>query len=55
MSKREYIKQNRKEIDANIRRMVPNIGTLNDDDRAEWIMNDEYLYNCACGALGRTL
>ena len=55
MTKREYIKQNREEIDAHIRRVVPNIGTINDDDREQWIMSDEGLYIEACAVLGRTL
>lgn len=55
MTKREYIRKNRKEIDAYIRSVVSNIGTLNDNDREEWIMNDEGLYNQARAVLGREL
>ena len=55
MTKREYIKQNREEIDAYIRRVVPNIGTINDNDREQWILNDEGLYNQARAVLGRSL
>jgi len=41
---REWIRQNRHEIDELIRRACPNIGPLNDDDRRQWILNDEGLY-----------
>lgn len=44
MSKREFIRKNRVEIDAAIRDRCPNVGTLNDDDRAQWLDNDETLY-----------
>src|SRR3990167_489761 len=44
MSIREFIRQNRSELDAAIRRACPNIGALNDDDRRQWIANDEGLY-----------
>lgn len=49
MSKREFIRQNRKEIDKIIRsgNGCSNIGSLNDSDREDWIMNVEYLYDWA--------
>ena len=47
MRMREFIKQNRAELDAAIKRACPNIGTLNDGDREQWIQNDEGLYNWA--------
>jgi len=47
MNKRNWIKENRKAIDKYIREKVPNIGSLNDNDRWDWIMNDECLYNWA--------
>jgi hypothetical protein len=46
-SKRAFLQENRSEIDAAIRRVCPNVGTLNDSDRWDWIMNDEGLYNWA--------
>lgn len=46
-AKREFIRENREEIDNAIRRRCPNIGSLNDSDREEWILNDEGLYNWA--------
>ena len=47
MSIREFIKQNRKDIDECIKSACGNVGTLNDSDRREWIDNDEGLYNWA--------
>jgi hypothetical protein len=49
MSLREWIRQNRAELDAAIRRACPNLGTLNDEDRRQWIANDEGLYLWAKG------
>ena len=46
MSMREFIKQNRVELDECIHRVVPGY-SLNDADRREWIMNDEGLYSWA--------
>lgn len=50
MSKREFLKQNRKEIDEAIRRKLedPNY-KLNDREREMWLLNDEGLYNWARG------
>ena len=47
MSMRRFIRKHRAMIDEAIRRAWPNAGRLNDDDRAEWIHNDESLYNWA--------
>lgn len=44
MSKREFIRQNRAEIDEYIRKACPNIGSLNDHERELWVLNDEGLY-----------
>ncbi len=43
----EWIKENREELDAMILKACPNIGTLNDQERRLWILNDEGLYNLA--------
>ena len=45
MSIRNFIKEHRKEIDKCIRTIVPNCGSINDEDRRQWILNDESLYN----------
>jgi len=45
MSMRDFIRQNRTEIDACIKRACPNIKPLNDSEREQWINNDEGLYN----------
>jgi hypothetical protein len=44
MGMREFIRRNRKEIDAHIRAQCSNLGKLNDGDREGWVMNDEGLY-----------
>ena len=46
-SMREWIKEHRTELDSCIRRVCPNIGTLNDNDRRDWVANDEGLYQWA--------
>lgn len=46
MSLTQFIKENKAEIDAAIKRVVPN-AKLNDSERRNWILNDEYLYNWA--------
>lgn len=46
-SLRRWIRDNRAEIDAAIKRVARNVRKLNDDDREEWVMNDEGLYNWA--------
>jgi hypothetical protein len=45
-SMRDFIKKNRKGIDAHIKKICPNC-RLNDEERKEWIMNDETLYRWA--------
>lgn len=51
MSKREFLKQNRKEIDNYIRKTLdrPDF-SLNDRERELWLLNDEGLYNWARSA-----
>ena len=44
MSMREFIKTNRQKLDMILRQKCPNIGTINDADRRQWIENDEGLY-----------
>jgi len=44
MTMRDFIRENRAELDAAITRACPNIGNLNDEDRRQWIANDEGLY-----------
>ena len=46
MSKREFIKAFRAEIDLYIRNQAGNV-RLNDAERELWILNDEYLYTWA--------
>lgn len=43
-SMRGFIRRNRAEIDAAIRKACPNIGSLNDNDREQWIGSDCGLY-----------
>ena len=47
MTMRDFIRDNREELDVAIKNVVPNIGSLNDSDRREWIANDEGLYSWA--------
>lgn len=49
MSKREWMKRNRAELDREIRIACPNVGPLNDEDRWQWVENDEGLYLWAKG------
>lgn len=44
MTMRQFIRENRKELDECIKRACPNIGTLNDSEREQWVNNDEGLY-----------
>ena len=45
---REFIRENRKEIDAYIIKKVPNLHyPINDKERREWVLNDEPLYRWA--------
>ena len=46
MTMREFIKQNREEIDRAILTVIPG-ARLNDEERRQWILNDEGLYNWA--------
>ncbi len=46
-SLREWIKTNRAEIDAAIKRACPNAQHFNDDERRLWVLNDEGLYSWA--------
>ena len=50
MSMRQFIKENKTELDAAIHRVVPG-ASLNNEEREQWIMNDEGLYTWArsCG------
>lgn len=47
MSLRDFIRENRDEIEAGIRKTVPNIGRLTLEDLRQWVLNDEGLYNWA--------
>lgn len=47
MSLRTFLQQNRAEIDAAIRRACPNLKSINDEDRRQWLLNDEGLYRWA--------
>lgn len=49
MTMKEFIKENKQEIDAAIRRVCDNC-QLNDRERRAWINNDEGLYNWARSA-----
>jgi len=44
VSMREFIRKNRGELDECIKRACPNIGSINDEERRCWILNDEGLY-----------
>lgn len=46
MSKREFIRKNRVEIDKQIKAVCDNV-RLNDNERELWISNDEGLYRWA--------
>jgi len=47
MTIRDFVRANRSMIDAVILNRCPNVGTINDEDRRQWVLNDEYLYNIA--------
>lgn len=47
MSLSQFIKENRAEIDAAIKRANPNQVTFNDGERRLWVLNDEGLYRWA--------
>jgi len=44
---KQFIRKHRDELTEIIRRQVPNIGSINDEEREQWVMNDESLYNWA--------
>jgi gluconate kinase len=46
---RDFLKANRVELDEAIRRVVPGC-SLNDDERRQWVLNDEGLYRWARSA-----
>ncbi len=46
MTMREFIKQNKVELDQAIKNVVPN-NRLNNEERQLWILNDESLYRWA--------
>ncbi len=46
MTLAEFIKQNKEELDKAIHRVVPNL-SLNNEERRQWILNDEGLYRWA--------
>lgn len=46
MTLREFIKENKDEIDSCIKQVVPD-ARLNYEERRLWILNDEGLYNWA--------
>ncbi|HEY8310623.1 MAG TPA: hypothetical protein VIG47_08705 [Gemmatimonadaceae bacterium] len=48
-SLREWIRENREELDRLIRGACPNIARLDDDERRLWVLNDEGLYQWARG------
>jgi len=50
MTKREFLRENREEIDNEIKATGSEY-SINDEDRELWVANDEYWYNYArrCG------
>lgn len=42
----DFIKNNKEEIDQAIKKIYPNV-RLNNEERRQWILNDEGLYNWA--------
>ena len=46
MTLRDFIKENKEELDACIKRVSPN-ASLNDAERRLWVLNDESLYRWA--------
>lgn len=49
MTIRQFIRENREELDRCIRSVCSNC-RLNDEERRNWILNDEGLYNWARSA-----
>jgi len=46
MTMKNFIKENREELDKCIKRVCPNC-RMNNEERRLWILNDEGLYNWA--------
>lgn len=46
MTLRDFIRENKEELDRAIKRVVPDV-RLTDQERRLWILNDEGLYNWA--------
>ena len=44
MSLQDFIRNNRKEIDNHIKSVCPNAKYFNDEERRQWVLNDEGLY-----------
>lgn len=44
---KQFIKENREEIDKAIKNACPNCRYFNDEERRQWALNDESLYNWA--------
>jgi len=42
-----FIKENREELDNCIKRACPNAQYFNDEERRQWVLNNESLYNWA--------
>lgn len=47
MTLKDFIRQNRPALDDYIKSRAPNIKSLNDEERADWLRNDEFLYTYA--------
>ncbi len=47
MTLANFIKENREELDRYIRRVNPDGPRLDNEERRQWILNDEDLYNWA--------
>lgn len=44
---REFIREHREELDRCILRVCPNATYFNDEERRQWVLNDEGLYQWA--------
>lgn len=51
MTLKKFIKENRQEIDNAIKSVCPNARYFNDEERRNWVYNDQSLYSWArsCG------
>jgi hypothetical protein len=47
MTLKDFIRENRQELDTCIKRVCPNCSLNDDEERRQWILNDEGLYNWA--------